>query len=514
MVSQEFTAGSLRALDLARQIALQHQAESVSPRFLLVALLNEENRATEMLTAQGITSETCQSLLAEQSMNPASDEAHKAEQAIELDAELQQVLTEASHHAAELGRHVELGTEFLLLGLLKVSGTVSEFLSARGMTSETVSAQIEKLSGFTTAPLEVDLQLELDDHTNSTLFSTYRILDAAANRAREGLRVVEDYVRFTLDDSLLSRELKELRHHFVATCLKLNQQNLLDSRNTLGDVGTSISTKAEGIRQTPVDVLKANLKRLQEALRTMEEWSKSISQETAKEVSPHFEQIRYQSYQLEKVVLKVISSRERLQDASLYLLVTEELCHHGSGPAVREALQAGVKIVQLREKNCDDGRLIEQARRIRDWTREAGALFIMNDRPDIAVAVDADGVHVGQDDFPVDQARRIVGTNKLVGLSTHNIEQARDAVKMGVDYIGVGPTFPTTTKEFHDYAGLDYVRQVAEEITLPWYPIGGVNQKNVTELVAAGASRCAVSSAICSAEKPYEATEQLLAALS
>ena len=125
------------------------------------------------------------------------------------------------------------------------------------------------------------------------------------------------------------------------------------------------------------------------------------------------------------MILKVVNSRERLQNAALYLLLTEELCHHGSGPAVREALKAGVKIVQLREKNLEDGRIIEQAKRVREWTREAGALFIINDRPDIAVAVDADGVHVGQDDFPVEQARKILGSNKLIGLSTHNIEQAR-----------------------------------------------------------------------------------------
>ena len=190
------------------------------------------------------------------------------------------------------------------------------------------------------------------------------------------------------------------------------------------------------------------------------------------------------------------------------MLVTEDLCHHGSGPAIRGALQGGVGIVQLREKRMEDRKLVDQGRRVREWTREAGALFIMNDRPDLAVLTDADGVHVGQEELSVKDARRIVGPDKLVGVSTHTIEQARQAVLDGADYIGVGPVFATSTKQFTEFAGLDFVRQVAAEIQLPAYAIGGINLENIDQVIAAGASCVAISSALCGAAHPQEVAQE------
>src|SRR4029077_19302983 len=141
---------------------------------------------------------------------------------------------------------------------------------------------------------------------------------------------------------------------------------------------------------------------------------------------------------------------------------------------------------------------------VRGWTNRTGALFIMNDRPDLAVLTNADGVHVGQEELSVREARRIVGPSRLVGVSTHTIEQARQAVLDGADYIGVGPVFSSTTKSFVQLAGLEYVSQVAAEITLPAYAIGGIGGENIDEVLAAGASRVAVSGAICGAEDPAE----------
>jgi thiamine-phosphate pyrophosphorylase len=124
----------------------------------------------------------------------------------------------------------------------------------------------------------------------------------------------------------------------------------------------------------------------------------------------------------------------------------------------------------------------------------------MNDRPDLAVLAEADGVHVGQGDLTAHEARRIVGSDKLVGVSTHSIEQARQAVLDGADYIGVGPVFSSRTKEFDEFVGLEYVQQVASEITLPAFAIGGIGVANLSQVVDAGASRIAVSSEICSAD--------------
>jgi thiamine-phosphate pyrophosphorylase len=197
----------------------------------------------------------------------------------------------------------------------------------------------------------------------------------------------------------------------------------------------------------------------------------------------------------------------------LYLLVTESACPHGSGPVIRAALANGVGIVLIREKTLPDRLLLEHARRVREWTRDAGGLLIVNDRPDLAVLCDADGVHVGQEELTVRDARRIVGPERLVGVSTHSLDQARQSVRDGADYLGVGPVFPSQTKSFADFPGLDLVRQVAAEITLPWYAIGGIGPDNVAAVAEAGAQRIAVGNAVCAADDPAAATAALHAGL-
>src|SRR5204862_5034719 len=127
----------------------------------------------------------------------------------------------------------------------------------------------------------------------------------------------------------------------------------------------------------------------------------------------------------------------------------------------------GAHIIQLRETTLGDRELLERTRNVRRWTRQAGLLFVVNDRPDIARLVEADGVHLGQDDLPVKEARRIVGPDLLVGVSTHSIEQVRRAVLDGASYLGVGPAFASTTKEFEHFPGLEFVRQASAETSLP-----------------------------------------------
>jgi thiamine-phosphate pyrophosphorylase len=173
-------------------------------------------------------------------------------------------------------------------------------------------------------------------------------------------------------------------------------------------------------------------------------------------------------------------------------------------------LAAGVRLFQLREKNWSDRRLVDHARQMESLIHEHDGLLIVNDRPDIALLVNADGVHLGQDDLSVYEARRILGPNKLIGVSTHTLSQAEQAVRDGADYLGVGPTFATQTKSFEEYAGLDFLREMAQHISLPWYAIGGIQSETLPLALEAGARRVAVSSAICSAESPKEAAEELL----
>ncbi len=299
--------------------------------------------------------------------------------------------------------------------------------------------------------------------------------------------------------------MKECRHALREAIEAFPAEALLRSRETQSDVGTTISTPAETVRANPVDVARAACKRAQEALRSLEEFGKILSPTAA----ARFERLRYQLYTLEKSLALTTFNRRELAGRSLYLLASEALCPRGLGPAVRAALAAGAAIVQLREKEMPERRLVELGRRVRVWTREADAVFIMNDRADLAVATDADGVHVGQEELPVKEARAVVGPHRLVGVSTHSIEQARQAVLDGADYLGVGPVFPSATKKFESLAGLELVRQIAAEISLPWFAIGGINSENIAAVLEAGATRIAVSHAILSVDDPGSVTSTL-----
>lgn len=166
----------------------------------------------------------------------------------------------------------------------------------------------------------------------------------------------------------------------------------------------------------------------------------------------------------------------------------------------RALLSAGVKIVQYREKHAHAGRMLEECRILRRLTLEAGAAFTVNDHIDIAMLVDADGVHVGQEDLPVPEVRRLLGPDKIIGLSTHSPAQAKAAVLAGADYIGVGPIFATQTKEdVCAPVGFSYLEWVAANISLPFVAIGGIKEHNIGEVAARGARCCALVSELVGA---------------
>lgn len=191
--------------------------------------------------------------------------------------------------------------------------------------------------------------------------------------------------------------------------------------------------------------------------------------------------------------------KTRLAAARLYLVTDQELSENHDTPAtVEEALRGGVDIVQLREYSLSDSELLAMARQVREMTRAHSALFIVNNRPDIARLSGADGVHLGQDDLSVAEAREILGVGKLVGVSTHALDQAVKAAADGADYIGAGPVFPTQTKkDVVPPVTLDYVRQVGQAGPgLPFFAIGGIKLHNVEEVLKAGARRVAVVTGI------------------
>ncbi|MCE9563296.1 MAG: thiamine phosphate synthase [Planctomycetes bacterium] len=337
-----------------------------------------------------------------------------------------------------------------------------------------------------------------------------RVLDVNFNRAREATRVLEDYCRFALNDRFLTEQVKQLRHALGAASARLPAHVLLAARDTLRDVGTNVTAGGEYERRTPAQVAVVNLKRLQESLRSLEEFGKLFGSELGRDL----ETLRYQTYTLERAIAVVGRNRERLGEAKLYVLLTGSQCVASLDWTIEQAAAGGADVVQLREKNLPDCELVARARDVRRWTQRANVLFIVNDRPDIARLVEADGVHLGQDDLTVRDARRILGPNAIIGVSTHTVEQVRQAVLDGADYLGVGPVFTSKTKEFDHFPGLDFVRAANAETSLPAFALGGIGLQNVGEVVAAGARRIAVGSVIASAEEPEPVARLLRAAFS
>jgi thiamine-phosphate pyrophosphorylase len=198
--------------------------------------------------------------------------------------------------------------------------------------------------------------------------------------------------------------------------------------------------------------------------------------------------------------------RARLADSRLYLV-----CDRRDEAFLRAALSGGVDVVQLRDKAATEDELLTAAETFRRCADDAGALFVLNDRPDLALAAGADGVHVGQDDMEPEAAREIVGPELIVGRSTHSAEQV-DAAR-GVDYIAVGPVHATPTKPGRPAAGLEPLRHAAAHAEVPWFAIGGLNAENVGEAIAAGARRAVVVRAITEADDPRAAARALRRAL-
>jgi thiamine-phosphate pyrophosphorylase len=196
--------------------------------------------------------------------------------------------------------------------------------------------------------------------------------------------------------------------------------------------------------------------------------------------------------------------RERLRGARLYLI-----CEDRPDEFLERALRGGVDIVQLRIKHGSDEAILDAARRFRALTARHRALFILNDRPDLAAQADADGVHVGQDDAPAARARATVGPDRLVGLSTHSPAQIDAATTAGVDYIGVGPVYATPTKPGRPAVGLDLVRYAAARARTPFFAIGGINPENIDAVREAGATRVAVVRALTEAAEPEQVAATL-----
>jgi thiamine-phosphate pyrophosphorylase len=536
----QFTPAVERALQIAATWTLRSDGEPEldAPQLLLALASEVECRAAVILQTLGVDSNKILARWPElRSIETPATIAPRSLFTTAVDDSLAQVVGRLLDHP----RPLSLATEHVLLGLVLAQHDVGAWLVELGLNTATIEDEIHRRAGlrFVDQPLEMPPELapatKSDDCVpllacpavlsagggNTTgqassgtrdgliatneLIGVLRVIDAAANRAREGLRVVEDHVRFGLDDALLTREWKQLRHELTAVLGRFDTAERLAARETIADVGTNISTDGERSRANVDEVVAANVARLQESLRSLEEYAKTIDTIAA----ATFEQLRYRSYTLHRAMDVTQRRGVEWSATRLYVLIDGRETSDEFARLARELIVAGVDVLQLRDKQLDDRRLLARARLLRELTQNSSARFIMNDRPDLAVLADADGVHVGQEELTVKDARAIVGPRRFVGVSTHSLEQARQAVLDGADYIGVGPTFPSQTKTFEQFPGVELLRAVAAETRLPAFAIGGITLERLAEVLATGITRVAVSGAVINAADPTLAVKML-----
>lgn len=320
--------------------------------------------------------------------------------------------------------------------------------------------------------------------------AVYRILDANLDRAREGLRIIEEWCRFGLNNPDLTEECKKIRQELA----QLHAPEIRQARNTPEDVGTDLTHPQEESRSNIEVLLQANLCRVQEALRVLEEYGKLYQPQ----MGAICKQMRYRVYAMESYLLNQ-KHLQLLAQSYLYLVTspTEDLLD-----VVDAALQGGLTLVQYRDKDDDDNRRLAIAEQLCQLCHQYGALFIVNDRVDLAIAVDADGVHLGQQDIPIGLARELLGFGKIIGRSTTNPDEMAAAIAEGADYIGVGPVYATPTKPDKKPAGVEYLKYAAANCPIPWYAIGGVDISNLHEVLSNGATRVAVVRAIMQSDNP------------
>lgn len=328
-----------------------------------------------------------------------------------------------------------------------------------------------------------------------------RILDANLDRAREGLRIIEEWCRFGLNSVQLSQECKQLRQELASW----HSPEIRAARDTPGDPGTELTHPQEQQRASLGVLLQANLCRVEEALRVLEEYGKLYHPK----MGGAFKQMRYRVYTLESHLLGY-QRHQLLVQSHLYLVTSPS---EALLTTVEAALQGGLTLVQYRDKTTNDIERLEIAQKLRQLCQRYGAIFIMNDRVDLALAVNADGVHLGQQDMPIAFARQLLGPQRIIGRSTTNPEEMQRAIQEGADYIGVGPVFETPTKAGKAAAGLEYVRFAAKHSPIPWFAIGGIDVNNVNDVISSGAERIAVVRSLMQAEQPTLVTQYFLSQL-
>ena len=319
-----------------------------------------------------------------------------------------------------------------------------------------------------------------------------RLIDANVDRLGEGLRVLEDVARFLLDDEVLSRRLKTLRHKLSRDIRPLEQQ-LLASRRVKEDVGAFVRPPRGAKHEDLPALVKANASRVQESLRVLEEFAR-LADSPLRAKSAEFERCRFEVYDLEQELVGRLVRRDKagLLAGLYFVLDGGSLDDRGPVVVATEAIRGGARTVQWRGKQGSAAELLRIARKLKKVCDGGKALFIVSGHLDLALAAEADGIHLSQEDWPLPEARRLLPMDKLIGCSVTTLSQARQAQSQGADYVVVGPIYPTLSWGKSRLVGVDRLRRIKAAVSLPVIASGGIGLGNIEEVLEAGADSIAV----------------------
>ncbi|MBP6921472.1 thiamine phosphate synthase [Candidatus Gracilibacteria bacterium] len=295
------------------------------------------------------------------------------------------------------------------------------------------------------------------------------IIDANIHRVCEGLRVIEEYFRFVMNDEVLTNKLASLRKKISHHALPVSDRARMEARDMEKDARTN---EVISSRKNSYDLLLANMKRSQEALRVLEEYTGD----------DNFRIFRYELYELEKDCF--LNIRKPVELRGVYLISHDV-------DILRRGLELGADIIQLRCKDTSKHEILEKAHQAKKLAEEFQKPLIINDHLDIAQIIDADGIHTGQDDISIADMRKTWSPDKIYGRTTHSFEQGVVARDQGASYVSVGPIWATPTKPDREAIGFKYLSR-ATELGIPFVAIGGVNNENISEILAHSPSMIAI----------------------
>ncbi|MDD2251530.1 MAG: thiamine phosphate synthase [Dehalococcoidales bacterium] len=335
---------------------------------------------------------------------------------------------------------------------------------------------------------------------------TLRMLDASLNRAAEGLRVLEDVSRMVLNDTSLTHALKKMRHDLDKSPV-LAREKLLFWRDSQNDIGQSVSVENTLCHKDITSLVAANAQRAQQALRTIEELARLGNSGIQ---SKTIECMRFNLYTLEKeITSRLVRADKRKLIKGLYVILDSSLLGGRSHLEMASmVLEAGVKIIQLREKNMPSGKMLDLACSLNEMCISHQAILIINDYLDIALASNASGIHLGQKDIPLPVARKHLPFGTLIGISVDSPEQAVKAEQDGADYVAPQAVFETSSKNCRAI-GLEALIAIRQAVTIPVVAIGGINIDNIDRVIKAGVDAAAVISSVTFSPQPVKTAREM-----